>query len=539
MTDIDFNWLTIALNDFLWIGVTFALGLVSRLAGLPPMVGFLAAGFLLSTQNIVDEALLKHMAELGITLLLFTIGLKINIRNLARPQVWAVTTIHTVSIILVLGLIFYLLTFLSIPLFKDFNLQTVALLAFALSFSSTVFVVKAMEQKGEMNALHGRIAIGVLIIQDIFAVIFLAFSADKIPSIWALSLLLLIPLRPILFKLINLVGRGEMLILFGFLLAIGGSEIFELVGIKGDLGALILGMMIATHPKADELVKNMLGFKDLFLLGFFLSIGLHGQPTIETFIAGLLLTPLVLLKGGFFFTLFIKFKLRARTSLLSTISLSNYSEFGLIVIAIGVTNGWIASEWLIVMAISIACSFIVSSVLNKTAHHLYSDHRNFWKKFQSQERLSYDNLLDLGDAEIAIIGMGTVGTGAYEQLKKKYNNKLVGVDIFATTVSNQLKENRNVIHGDPSDADFWDRINQSHHIKMVLLTLPQFNTSLAVVKLLKESGFDGHIAATAKFPDEIKQLSDAGVDTVFNMFTEAGAGFAAHVMSQQHMTEQR
>lgn len=529
---MDFTWVALALNDLLWIGLTFTLGLMVKKIGLPPMIGFLAAGFVLSTLNIVDENLLTKMADLGITLLLFTIGLKINIRNLLRPQIWGVTMIHTTVVVVLIGSIIYIVSLFGSNILLGFKIQNAALVAFALSFSSTVFVVKFMEEKGEMDALHGRIAIGVLIIQDIFAVAFLAASTGKLPSIWAVSLLLLIPFRFVLLKIIEHVGRGELLILYGFLLAIGGAEIFELVGVKGDLGALVLGTIMASHAKSEELVKTMLGFKDLFLLGFFLSIGLYGQPSTETVILALILTPIALLKGGLFFILFVKFNLRARTALLSTINLSNYSEFGLIVIAIGVSNSWIDNQWLIIMALAISFSFIISAILNKYAHHIYADYRNIWKKYQSQNRLDYDQLLDLGDAKIAVIGMGAVGTGAYDQLFEKFNDKVVGVDINAKTAKNQCEDNRKVIHGDPSDADFWDRINQAHQLNLVMLTLPKFNVSLAVVDLLLESGYKGQIAAIAKFPDEIEQLKQAGVQTVYNTHIEAGAGFALNVMQK-------
>lgn len=528
---MDFTWVALALNDFLWIGLTFVLGLFARQVGLPPMVGFLAAGFVLSNQ-IVDRELLSKMADLGITLLLFTIGLKINVKNLMRPQVWAVSSLHAIFTVACFGFLIYALALLGTPMFDGLSVESAVLIAFALSFSSTVFVVKAMENKGEMDSFHGRIAIGVLIIQDIFAVVFLAVSANKMPSIWSFSLLLLVPLRFVLYWLIEQVGRGELLIVYGFLLAIGGAEIFELVGIKGDLGALIIGMMFATHPKSTELVKSMLGFKDLFLLGFFLSVGLNGQPTTEVILVALVVTPLVLFKSTLFFALFVKFKLRARTALLSTINLSNYSEFGLIVIAICVSHNWVDSQWLTIMALSIAFSFVISAVLNKHAHNLYTQYRQIWKKFQSAERLPNDKILDMGYAEVAVIGMGAVGTGAYDQLIKKYGNHVVGVDIYPETVVDQQKQGRHVILGDPSDADFWDRVNQSHQLKWVLLTLPQFSTSMAVIEQLHESGFRGEIAATAKFPDEIEKLNAAGVDTVFNMYNEAGAGFAAHVVNQ-------
>ncbi|MFC3194171.1 cation:proton antiporter [Marinicella sediminis] len=529
---MDFAWVALALNDLLWIGVAFAFGLIAKRFGLPPLVGFLIAGFVLSSQSNIDESLLKKMADLGITLLLFTIGLKIHLKNILRPQVWAVTLIHTSLVVLLIGALVLLLALTGLTLVAGFSVQQAALLGFALSFSSTVFVVKALEEKGEIDSLHGRLAIGILIIQDILAVIFLAASTGKVPSVWALTLLLLIPCRPVLFKIFDWVGRGELLILYGLLLAIGGAEIFELVGIKGDLGALILGVMIASHRKAEELVKTMLGFKDLFLLGFFLSVGLSGVPGSETIWMACLLTPLILLKGGLFYSLFLKFNLRARTSLLSTINLSNYSEFGLIVIAIGVTNAWIEEQWLLVLALAISFSFVISAMLSAQANNLYTRYRRILKKNQSDKRLPYDQLVDLGKAKVAVIGMGAVGTGAYDQLLSMHQNAIVGIDINAQTVANQVSEQRHVILGDPSDADFWDRVNQSKDLELVLLTLPTFNATMAVVEMLKESGYTGQIAATAKFEDEMNELLQAGVDTVFNMHTEAGAGFAAHAMTQ-------
>ncbi len=530
---MDISWITIALNDFLWIGLTFMLGFLAQKAGLPPLVGFLTAGFILSTQQIVDQKLLKTMSDLGITLLLFTIGLKINIQNLIRPQVWAVTLIHSTAVVLLLTAIISGLTMVGAFLFVDLSFQNALLLAFALSFSSTIFVVKVMEERGEYDALHGRIAIGILIIQDIFAVIFLAFSANKLPTIWALSLLLLIPFRFLLHRLLNHVGHGEMLVLFGFLLAIGGAEVFEIVGVKGDLGALILGALLANQPKSIELVKSMLSFKDLFLLGFFLSIGLYGQPDLNTVLMALVLTPLVLLKSWLFFVLFTRFQLRARTALLSTINLSNYSEFGLIVIAIGVSQQWIDETWLIVMALMVSFSFIISAIFSRMANDIYNKKRKWFKRFQSKERLPFDPVLNIGKAEIAVIGMGTIGTGAYDQLCQQHKKLVVGIDVNVFKVLNHKKAHRHVVLGDPSDADFWDRVKKIHRLKLVVLTLPNFAITLEVVKMMKEMGYRDRLVSIAKFQEDIEALEEAGVDMAANIFTEAGAGFASHIMDNE------
>lgn len=528
----DFAWVAIALGDVAWLALAFALGISARHVGLPPLVGFLCAGFLLNAFGVTEGELVLKMADLGITLLLFTVGLKLNIRTLARPQVWAVSAAHMAVIVVGFTAAIYGLATIGSSLFSELDLKTSALIAFALSFSSTVFVVKVLEDRGETRALHGRIAIGILIMQDIAAVVFLAVAAGALPSLWAFLLLLLIPFRWLLHRIFDLVGHGELLVLFGFLLALGGAEIFELVGMKGDLGALILGLLIANHPKSDEITKTMLGYKDLFLLGFFLSIGLSGHLTWHTVITGAILTPWVLLKSALFFLLLTQFNLRARTSLLASINLSNYSEFGLIVAAIGVTSGWLDNQWLIAIAIALSLSYACAALFNLFVHRLYVQHRRFWHFFEKPDLLVDDQLLDLGGSAIAIIGMGGVGTGAYDTMRQRYGDTVVGVEIDPVTVENQKALKRNVLLGDPSDADFWDRLRVSHSLNVVMLALPKLNISLDVVKRLQEASFDGQIAATARFPDEVEALKEAGVSTVFNMYTEAGAGFAAHVVDQ-------
>ena len=530
---MNFAWIAIALGDVAWISIAFVLGLLSRSIGLPPLVGFLATGFLLNAHGIVSGDMLEKLSDLGITLLLFTVGLKLNLRTLARPQVWAVTGLHTSAVVAVFGCVIYVLAVSGVPFVSDLDLSRSLLIAFALSFSSTVFVVKVLEEKGEMAALHGRIAIGILIMQDIAAVLFLAISTGKWPSLWASLIVLLVPLRPVLHHVLGRVGHGELLVLYGFLLALGGAEIFELVGLKGDLGALVLGVLIANHPKADEMAKTMLGFKDLFLLGFFLSIGLSGQLTFQAVIAGALITPLVFLKSALFFALLTGFKLRARTSLLAALNLTNFSEFGLIVAAIGVANGWIDSQWLVALAIAVSLSFAIAAAIETVSHQLYTRHRKVWKRLQKPELIPDDQLLNIDDATIVIIGMGGIGTGAYDSMRELYGEIVVGVDIDPITARNQRSMGRDVLVGDPSDADFWDRVQATDTLEVVMLALPKLTTNLAVLEQLKAAAFDGRVAATAKFADEVEALKQAGADTVFNIYREAGAGFAAHVVAQE------
>ncbi|MGD2167460.1 MAG: cation:proton antiporter, partial [Gammaproteobacteria bacterium] len=356
-----FDWVAIGLDEVTWIALAFVLGLASRSIGLPPLVGFLAAGFFLNSQGATENELIPVLADLGITLLLFTVGLKLNLRTLARPQVWAVSGIHMSLTVGILGCVLFVVSLLGVWLFAELSLATAFLLAFALSFSSTVFAVKVLEERSELASLHGRISIGVLLMQDIAAVVFLAFSAGQLPSPWMVLLVLLWPARRILHALLVRLGHGELLVLYGFLLAMAGAEIFELVGLKGDLGALVFGVMVASHARADELSKVMLSFKDLFLIGFFLSIGLSEAVTLDAALIGIAITPLIFAKSALFFDLFARFRLRARTSLRASLNLTNYSEFGLIVAAVGASNGWIESQWIVVIAVALSMSFAVAA----------------------------------------------------------------------------------------------------------------------------------------------------------------------------------
>ena len=154
---------------------------------------------------------------------------------------------------------------------------------------------------GASATRHAQVSIGVLVIQDIAAVGFLASSAGKLPSVWALVLILLIPTKRYLVKLLEKTGHGELLVLFGIALAIGSADLFELVDLKGDLGALIAGMLLAGSKKADELAKRLLGFKELFLVGFFLSVGMTAIPGTDEIILALILLLFLPFKSFFLF----------------------------------------------------------------------------------------------------------------------------------------------------------------------------------------------------------------------------------------------
>ena len=358
--------------DIFWILFAFVCGLVVKQIALPPLIGYLIAGFLLNVAGLESNEALETIANIGITLMLFTIGLKLHIKDLIKLEVWAGTLSYTsLWIILFAGLAMFLGA-LSIPYFTDLSWQAAAMLAFAFSFSSTVCVIKVLEDSGEKATRHGRFAIAVLVMQDLIAVIFLVVAAGKIPSIWALLLCGLLFIKPLLGRILDTSGHGELLALSGFLFALGGYELFDVLGVKGDLGALAMGVLLSQHSKAAELSDSLLAFKDIFLVGFFLTIGLAALPDVTMVITAVLLTLLLPLKLLLFFSLLSYFRLRARTASLVSLVLTNYSEFGLIVMILGVQLGMLDEHWLVILALSLSISFALTCIYYHNAHSLYA-----------------------------------------------------------------------------------------------------------------------------------------------------------------------
>ena len=517
--------------EILALAAAFLSGLGARQFGLPPLVGYLITGFLLYSLGMESTPSLDLFAELGVTLLLFSIGLKLRLRNLLMPQIWAVASLHMGLTVVFLTAVLLLVGVAGLSTFSDLSPGSIAVIAFALSFSSTVFAVKVLEESGEMSALYGRIAIGVLIVQDIAAVGFLAISAGKVPSPWALLLLALIPLRPLLHGLLARAGHGELQILFGLSLALGGALVFEAVGVKGDLGALILGLLLSSSPRASELAKHLLGFKDLFLVGFFLTIGLAGGLSLDTVALALLLVLLVPMKTGLFLWLFTRFRLRARSAFLSSLSLSNYSEFGLIVGAVAVEAGWLPAEWLAIIAIALAISFIGAAPLNSNAHRIYGHFRERLLRLEGSRRIAEEERIDPGPAAALVLGMGRVGTGTYDNLQQHMGDaQVLGIDQNAQTVERHSAAGRRVILGSSTDPEFWERMSMDFcRLQLVMLTMPSELENLGAARQLRRMGYIGRIAAIARYPDEIEHLQQAGVDFVVDLYAGAGAGFADDV----------
>jgi predicted Kef-type K+ transport protein len=514
--------------DLFYLFAAFILGFGATRFGLPPLVGYLAAGFVLAGFGQETTPLIELIADWGILLLLFGIGLKLRVRSLARPEVWGVAGIHMVVATGFLGLLFLVLGVFDLPLVGGIGAGEAALVGFAFSFSSTVFAVQALEERSETSSVSGRIAVGILIVQDLVAVVFLTASAGELPSLWAVpAVAAVLAARPVYGWLLDRVGHGELLTLLGFFLAIGvGARLFEEVGLKADLGALLVGVMLAGHARAPELSDRLLGFKDLLLIGFFLSIGLAGLPGPAAVGVAVLVVALLPLKAGGYLGLITRFHLRPRTAWHTAVTLATFSEFGLIVLSAGAEEGLIDERWITAGALAVAASFAIAAPANQARYRLY---RRWSKPLDRLERppvLAEDALIEPDDARILVFGMGRVGTGAYDELVKREGEVVLGVEREDALVTANRSAGRRIVRGDALDRDFWERVRLHPGIDLVVLAMSRHVANLEAVARVREFLPEVAIAATASYPDQVVELEEAGVDVARNLYGEAGQGLA-------------
>lgn len=523
------EWLAIVPTDALWIVTALVLGLVAKAARVPPLVGFLAAGFLLNAASVAASPFLEEAAALGITLMLFTVGLHLSVTVFTRPEVWGVALVHVVLFGTVMSAFIWVLVVLAVGPLAGLDPASSAVLGVALAFSSTVFAAKTLEAKGAQRSRHGRIAMGVLIIQDIIAVVFLVIvSADARPSPWAVALLALPLLRTPLRRTMQLCGHGELLLLFGVVCALGGAALFESVGVKGDLGALSIGLLLAGPAKSEELGKLLDGFKDLFLAGFFVTVGLTAPLSVDGLLLGLILMLALPLKAGGFFALFSAARLRARTAWQSALDLTTFSEFGLIVVSAAVAEALLPGEILAAVAVAVAGSLIVASPFALHADDLFTRWREPLRAWQRPKRLRGDEDLHLRPVKVIVFGLGRLGSAVMATVEREFSGRVLGVDVDEAVVAKRRADGRYVVTGDATEAEFWSRTeNLLEHLEWVLLTMSSHEANVAAVMQLRSRGYAGRIVATSRYSDQAAELRELGANAVFDVYTEAGAGFAA------------
>jgi len=501
--------------DIIWIGAAFALGFAVSRVHLPPLVGYLAAGLLLSAFSYEAGDMLKEISHLGVIFLLFTVGLHIRMKNLLRFDILGVGLTHlTISTAI----------FTPICLAFGYGLEAAVIIAITLGFSSTVLTAKNLERRNELGAFYGRTAIGVLVIQDLIAIGLIAYTGGGAPSIWATTLLALPLIRPIFIKLLGNVNEDELWMLLGLGLALGGAYLFEFFNLSGELGALVAGMVLASDERADKIGKKMWGVKEAFLVGFFLEVGLTGFPTLSGYLFVGVFLLLLPLKSILFFFLFIAFRLRARTSYLATVSLTAYSEFTLIAGVVAVSGGFLPPEVIVVLGLLTALSYAANAPLSMNEEVVWRKWQNWLVTWERDVKHPEHGTLSLGSAEYLIIGMGNAGRAAYDKLKEQHK-PVVGMDIDPDRIERNINDGRRVVYGDIQDTDLWSNMDLSK-IKSVMIAMGNQEIKANATRTLRSLGFNGLIYVLTMREEEAKIMQEAGASAISIPIKEAGERLA-------------
>lgn len=503
--------------EVILISFAFFFGLAVRQIGLPPMVGFLIAGFAVNALGpglgLPDETpyILAHVSHLGVLLLMFAVGLKLKLGQVAQPQVLGGALIH-----------FALMTgLMALGLWAIAGLpgQVALLLAVALSFSSTVFSAKSLEASRDLGTFYGRTAIGILIVQDVIALGVLAVWSGQAPTLWAIAILALPLARPLLHRLLDMTGHDELLVLMGMLLALvlGGMG-FQAVGLSSEIGALAMGLMLSSHARAKELAESLWGLKEIFLVGFFLQIGMAGLPGWQDLGFALVFLLVLPLKGALFFAILILFRLRARSAFLAAVSLTAYSEFGLIVASRALP------EWIVPLALSVSLSFLLAAPVNRKAQALFDRWEGRLSRFEPA-RVHRDEMpTDLGNARVMILGLGRTGSAAYDRLSVVCD-RIVGIDADPYRVAAHQDEGRSARYGDVEDTGFWRALDISA-LEAVVLAMDNIEAKETAARALRRKGFRGPIVSHALYEGHLARLQAAGATDTYLTMNQAGMGLA-------------
>ncbi len=504
----------------IWIGVAYILGLVANRVGLPPLLGYLIGGFILAALGVEGGAWLHELAHYGVLFLLFALGLHIRMRNMIQLEVVGSSLLQlTISAALLTGL------FTLFGLTMQIGLTGSVVLAVLLGVASTVVAAKGLEDRHELSAYHGRVTIGILIIEDIILISILAFVGLSAPSPWALLLLGLPLLRPVLLRLLRWGNHEELHLLYGLLLALGGATLFSAVGISEELGAFAGGLILAGAPESDDIAERMWSLREAFLIAFFIEIGLTGIPEWSGLLFALALVLFLPIRVAVFFGLLTQLKLRARTAFAAAASLGSYSEFALIAGAVAASAGVIPESLVAVLAVAVALSFAFGAPLGRATDGLYQRLQPVLVRFERDDVKHPDQQsVSLGNAKFLVVGMGMAGQAAYDATKNK-ELPVVGIDIDPARIEENRKAKRRVVYGDAEDPDLWGNMDMSS-LEAVMLAISNVEPKLTATKEMRKNGFQGEINALTLKDEEFRQLRKAGANGVCLPITQAGRKLA-------------
>lgn len=460
----------------------------------PLIIGYILTGILVGPvflNLLKSQEQLETFSRLGITILLFIVGLNLNpktIKEVGKSSVF--TGILQVAITSIVG--YFIATFLGLPKISAMYV------AIALTFSSTIIVLKLLSDKGDFHKLYGKIAVGFLLVQDVIASLILLFvsslSSSNQTNLSSLLLGLLLK-ASILGTIIFLVNRfllpkiseflantPELLFLFSLAWGLGLASIFYLFGFSIEIGALIAGVSLSVTPFAYEISSKLKPIRDFFIVLFFILLG--SQMDISNIFSQLpnaLVLSLFVLIGNPIIVILIINSLghKRKTSFLAGLTVAQISEFSLILATLGFNLKHIPQSILSLITLVGLITISASTYLILYSDKIFSKIEWLLKILELRKTATQKDL-NSEKHEIILFGYDRVGED-FVHTFSSLNKPFLVVDINPLSIEKLNKKHIPNRYGDAEDIDFLEDL-ELQQTKLVISTIPDHQTNLALTK---------------------------------------------------------
>lgn len=517
---------TIFIEVSLIVLIATVIALLARIFKQPLIIAYILTGILISPYflNLVKSTdSISAFAQMGVAILLFMVGLNLNPKEV--KDVGKVAIITGLGQIIFTFILAYLITKL-----LGFTTIISIYLGIAISFSSTIVIMKLLTDKGELNTLYGRISVGFLIVQDLVAIIILMVisslsQGSDLGSIAlsaflkGLGLLIVLTLIGIfaLPKITKSIAKSqELLLLFSIAWAFILGTIFNHFGFSIEIGALLAGITLSFSPYRFEIGSKMKPLRDFFILLFFILLGSQMTFTnISDYLGPTLALSALILLGNPLIVIILMSLLgyTKRNSFLSGLAVSQISEFSFILIALGVSVGHLPQEMIalttLIGLITIGGSTYAILYANKLYSFLSPALSIFERKGEKKDesRYHYED-----EHDVILFGYNRIGSELLETFNKIKKKALV-VDFNPDTIKSLVKEGTECRYGDASDSELLSELNIKKS-KMIISTIPEFETNALLIKKVKAANKKAIIIVISHQLDDAEELYRLGATYV-------------------------
>jgi Kef-type K+ transport system membrane component KefB len=546
-------------NVFYQVAALLMLAAVGGFAGLmlrqPLIVSFIAVGILAgpSVLGIAGpEAHIDLLAELGIAVLLFLVGLKLDLK--------LVRTLGPVALVTGLGQVLFTSLFgFLIGLALGLDGVTSLYVAVALTFSSTIIIVKLLSDKKEIDSLHGRIALGFLIVQDLVVVLAMIVlsalgvgaegdgSLADVVLVFGYGALMLVAvglfIRFAADALIERLSQApELLVSFAIGWAALLAALGHYLGFGKELGGLLAGVSLASTPFREAIAARLASLRDFLLLFFFIALGAAlDLSALGESVGPAVVFSLFVLIGNPLIVLVVLGALgyRKRTGFLAGLTVAQISEFSLIFMAMGVTLGHVGNEALALVTLVGLITIAASTYMITFSHQIYDRMAPLLGVFERRraDREADADAPDPARHDVILFGMGRYG-GAIAQRLTAAGLRVLGIDFNPTAVRRWRAAGIDVLFGDSTDPDFVAHLPLDG-VRWAVSAVPEHDTGvshddprLALIGSLRGQGFAGRIAVAARHETTAHGLIEAGADLVLLPFRDAASQAAELLLGQ-------